>query len=129
MINYVLFAKSFSTTEQRMSTEMPYYPKQGTKKRGRYVATITNGTFSHHLKGPTHFIRFILRLQELVVSHSETMRAISILLFACLVLAALADDNAAQLEKTDEDSSVSLYEVSDEVSGRSKREENPLSEH
>ena len=30
---------------------------------------------------------------------AETMRAISILLFACLVLAALADDNAAQLEK------------------------------
>ncbi|KAI0216797.1 hypothetical protein LSAT2_031238 [Lamellibrachia satsuma] len=54
------------------------------------------------------------------------MRATIILLFMCLAFVALADDNAGQLEKTDEEFSVSLDEDSDEVSGRNKREENPL---
>ncbi|KAI0226852.1 hypothetical protein LSAT2_022724 [Lamellibrachia satsuma] len=70
-----------------------------------------------------HFIR---RSQELRVSESETMRSIIILLFACLALAALADDNASNLEKTDEDSPVNLSEGIDKLSGRQKREENPL---
>ncbi|KAI0222467.1 hypothetical protein LSAT2_026297, partial [Lamellibrachia satsuma] len=60
----------------------------------------------------------------------ETMRVIVILLFACLALVTLADENAAQLEKTvgthDEDSPMIMSKVNDEVYGRSKREENPL---
>ncbi|KAI0218528.1 hypothetical protein LSAT2_029770 [Lamellibrachia satsuma] len=60
------------------------------------------------------------------ISVAETMRVIIVLLFACFALSAYADDNAAQLEEKDEDASMILSDVSDEVSGRSKREENPL---
>ncbi|KAI0226948.1 hypothetical protein LSAT2_022650 [Lamellibrachia satsuma] len=67
-----------------------------------------------------------LPFHSATASDSETMRVVIILLFACLALVALADDNAAQLEETDEDSPMSLSDASDEVSGRSKREENPL---
>ncbi|KAI0226855.1 hypothetical protein LSAT2_022727 [Lamellibrachia satsuma] len=60
------------------------------------------------------------------VSVKETMCAIIIYVFACLALAALADDNVGQLEKTDEDYSENALEVSDEVAGRSKRDDDPL---
>ncbi|KAK2185156.1 hypothetical protein NP493_245g03013 [Ridgeia piscesae] len=54
------------------------------------------------------------------------MRVTVIILLACFTLAALADDKAAQLEKTDEESLLSLGDVDEDVADRYKRESNQL---